>query len=168
MQLGRLRLAEGLAEGARSIVDRAMAICRESGERFIAPRVLGVGALAAADDNGRIECLTQGEEILARGCNAHNHLWFYRDAIEASLMLRNWIEVERYAQTMTDYTQAEPLPWSEFHIARGRVLTSFGRGERGAKIAAELSRLRGEAEQTGFAPQLMAINAALAEIGESP
>ena len=168
MQLGRLRVAQGRAEDARKIVDEAMMICRETGERFIAPRVLGVGALAAQDDVGRMKCLNLGEEILSRGCNAHNHLWFYRDAIEASLMLRNWIEVERYAQTMTDYTQAEPLPWSEFHIARARVLASFGRGERSAVIAAELDRLRGEGERIGFAPQLAAVNAALAEIGESP
>ena len=138
MQLGRLRVAQGRAEDARKIVDEAMMICRETGERFIAPRVLGVGALAAQDDDGRMKCLNLGEEISSRGCNSHNHLWFYRDAIEASLMLRNWTEVERYAQTMADYTRAE------------------------------LDRLPGEGERIGFAPQLAAVNAALAEIGESP
>jgi tetratricopeptide (TPR) repeat protein len=104
MQFARLRLAQGLSEDALSIVGAAMEICQESGERFIAPRVLGVGALAAADDSGRIEFLKQGDAILSRGCNAHNYLWFYRDAIEASLISRNWAETDRYAQIMDDYT----------------------------------------------------------------
>ncbi len=58
--------------------------------RFIGARVLGVTALAAADDVARARCLGEGEAILAKGCAAHNHLWFYRDAIEASLGSEAW------------------------------------------------------------------------------
>jgi len=128
--------------------------------------VLGVGALAAGDDATRIQCLQEGEAILAQGCNAHNHLWFYHDAIEASLRSAAWDEAARLAGVMADYTRAEPLPWSDFFIARGRVLAAFGRGERGAPISAELDSLRDEAERTGFAPELEALEAALATIGE--
>ena len=168
MQIGRLRLARGRADDARSILDEAMAISRETGERFIGARVLGVAALAVADNAARIRCLGEGEAILAQECAAHNHQWFYRDAIEASLGPAAWDEAARFSDALSDFTRAEPLPWSDFFVARGRVLASFGRGERSALIAAELEELRDEAERTGFAPQLAALNTALEEIGENP
>ena len=161
MQLGRLRLAHGRAGDARSILDEAMSISRETGERFIAPRVLGVGALAAADDAARLRCLDEGEAILARGCNAHNHLWFYRDAIEASLGSGAWDEAARFADVLAGYTRAEPLPWSDFFVARGRALAAHGRGERAAPTVDELRKLRDEAQRTGFVPQLEALDTAL-------
>ena len=128
--------------------------------------MLGVGALAAADVAARTRCLDEGEAILAQGCNAHNHLWFYRDAIEASLASGAWDEAARFAGVLTDYTAAERLPWSDFFIARGQVLAAIGRGEHGAASTAELVRLQDEAERTGFAPQLDALNAALATMGD--
>jgi hypothetical protein len=140
-----------------------MAISRETGERFIGPRVLGIGALAAGDDTMRIRCLDEGEAILARGCAAHNYLWFYRDAIEASLRSGAWDKAVRFADLLTDYTRAEPLPWSDFFAARGRALAAHGRGERGAPVVAELARLHDTAERTGFAPELEALNTALAD-----
>ena len=166
MQQGRLYIALGRADVARSILDEAISVSRETGERFIGPRVFGVAALAAEDEPGRARFLADGEAILARGCNAHNHLWFYRDAIEASLFSGAWNEAARYADTMADFTRAEPLPWSDFLIARGKALAAFGDGERGARLKAELDRLRGDAERTGFIPQLEALNEALATMGD--
>ncbi len=135
--------------------------------RFIGARVLGVTALAAADDVARARCLGEGEAILAKGCAAHNHLWFYRDAIE-TLLTEAWDEAARFADIMADFTRAEPLPWSDFFVARGRVLASFGRGERGESIMTELDRLRSEAERTGFAPELVALNEALISMRDGP
>ena len=73
---------------------------------------------------------------------------------------------ERFADVLADYTAAEKLPWSDFFIARGRALAAFGRGERGAALATEMSRLHDEAERAGFIPQLDALDAALTTMGE--
>jgi len=56
--------------------------------------------------------------------------------------MRVWDEVDRYAQALEDYANAEPLPLIDFYVARGRALAAFCRGnnDRGAKQ--ELRRLR--------------------------
>ena len=83
-----------------------------------------MGLLAAIVENpdDRYAALCEGEEILGRGVGGHNHLWFYRDAMEVSLKMSAWDEAERYAMALKDYTSAEPLPWSDFFIARSRAL----------------------------------------------
>ena len=40
------------------------------------------------------------------------------------LRARRWAEALRYAQALADYTAAEPLPWSDFNIARARALAA--------------------------------------------
>ena len=51
--------------------------------------------------------------MLRRGAVGHNHLWFYRDAIEALLSAGDGADALEYVAALEDYTRAEPLPWSE-------------------------------------------------------
>ena len=162
MHQARGLLAAGNAGAAASLLDEALAICRETDPRFIAPRVLGLVALAAGADKTRRGALAEGEAVLARGCNAHNHLWFYRDAIDACLGAGDWDAAERYAAALAAYTAAEPLPWSDFIVARGRALAAQGSGNADAEVAAELTRLRDDARRIGHGLAQAALDAALA------
>jgi tetratricopeptide (TPR) repeat protein len=139
--------ADRRSEARPTLID-ALALSRETSVSFVGPRILA--ALAMTGVPSAFDLLDEGEAILRAGCLAHNALWFYRDAIEASLGASAWDKAERYCDELTSYTSAEPLPWAEFFIDRGHALAAWGRGERSAPVAAELNRLRDEAARVGF------------------
>ena len=119
-------------------------------------------ALCAVDPGRRQQHLAEGEALLRQASVSHNFFWFYRDAIEASLADGKWDEADRYAKALEDYTHAEPLPWCDFFVARGRALAEFGRGRRDPKSLAELRGLREEAERVALRAALPALDRALA------
>ena len=86
----------------------------------------------------------------------HNHLWFFRCAIEASLHSHDWDGAERYARALADYTRPEPLPWSDFFVAYGRALAAFGRGQTDPALMGEVQRLKEEGERLGLGVSLSA------------
>ena len=102
-----------------------------------------------------------GERYLSQGSVGHNHLYFYPVAIDVMLSEGDWDEAERYAAALEDFTRSEPLPWSEFFIARGRALAAWGRGRRGPELAAELQRLRSEGERLSLTTALPVLDEAL-------
>jgi hypothetical protein len=106
--------------------------------------------------------MAEAERIIAAGCVGNNQPHFYRDAIEVSLQREDWTEVERYAQAFADFAAPEPLPWSDFFIARGRTLAAVARSRRDATTIDELRRLRDEAERVGLKDALPALEEALA------
>ena len=110
----------------------------------------------------RQTALAEGERLLAAGCVSHNYFWFYRDAMEAALGAGEWDEVDRYAASLETYTRPEPLPWTDFFVARGRALAAVGRGRADAAPSAALIRLQDEGQRLGLVTALPAIEAALA------
>ncbi|HEX9583112.1 MAG TPA: hypothetical protein VGB36_01245, partial [Gammaproteobacteria bacterium] len=60
-----------------------------------------------------------------------------------------------------DYTRDEPLPWTDFFIARGRALAAFGRGRRDEVTMQALRRLHDQAARTGLRVALPALASAL-------
>ena len=147
--LGRAAALEGDHFEAERLVAGAVENFRrsESSMRFLGGRALGSLALVSSDSDRRRDILREGEELIARGVGAHNVLWFYRDAIEVSLDLGDWDEAERYSQSLTAYTSAEPLPWCRFFSERGRALASAGRGEDANHV---LREIRTEGRAMGF------------------
>ena len=81
---------------------------------------------------------------------AHNHLLFRKDAIEASMLLRDWEEAERHAAALEDFVRPEPLPWTGFIITRARAFAAIGKGRRDAQLEDELQRLQIEGDQLGI------------------
>lgn len=75
------------------------------------------------------------------------YLQFYRFGIEGCLDAGEWATVDRYTLALEAYTRAEPLPLSDFFIARSRALSTTGRGEVTDSSIAELIRLRDDAER---------------------
>ena len=146
---------------AREVLMQAASITRDAGRAFNAGRIFGALALVAGDVAAREGALDEGETALREGSVGHNYFWFYRFAMDALLNVGDWERVEAYAAAFEDYTRAEPLPWTEFFIARGRTLAAFGRGNRDEATIRELQRLRDEADRTGFKAALPALEEAL-------
>ncbi len=148
--LAKLAEAEGNYADASNFVEQALSICRETGMNYIGPTVLGCHARMAGDPETRRRALDEGESILRKGCVSHNYFWFHRDAMETCLNTGDWAAVERYAAALEDYTRPEPLPWSDFFIARGRALATFGRGLGDDTFSAKLRNLSAEANRLGL------------------
>jgi class 3 adenylate cyclase/tetratricopeptide (TPR) repeat protein len=163
--LAQIERTEGRTDAALAHLGDALAIARSGVMGYFGPTILGTLALIADDPEVRQGALREGEAVLEAGAVSHNYLWFYRDAMEASLNTGGWHEAERYAALVEEYTRPEPLPWSEFYVARGRALAAHGRGARDEGTAAKLRRLRDEAGETGLRAAIPAINMALASCG---
>ena len=161
-QQARQLLLAGQRAEARQRVALAYELSRETGPTFIGARILGTTALCASDGAKRAAALKEGEGLLGQGCIAHNHLWFYRDAIEASLEMAAWNDAVRYADALESYTSSEPLPWSNLFIARGRALAAWGRGVRDAATRATLDSIRKEATRIGLLAPVPALEKVLA------
>ena len=163
--LGRFALLRGDRGRARELVESGIAILRESesGMTFGGPIALGILALAAENTADCHRALAEAERILAAGSVGHNYLNFYEDAMEACLQIEDWDAVERYAAALEDYTAPEPLPRSDFFIARGRALAAHGRGHRLPEGRAEIERLLAEARRIGLEIALPALESALVD-----
>jgi hypothetical protein len=88
---------------------------------------------------------------------SHNHLWFYRDAIEAALRIADWGEADRFASALKDYTSEEAVPWVDYLVTRARALAGFGRGRRDAGTSRTLGQLHEQAERAGMGMAAAAI-----------
>ena len=173
-QLGARRFeAQGLEMRARVLLDtgrraeaaemlrEALAICREAGTQFCGPKVTSALSRAVVDPAERAALLAEGKEMLGRGAVGHNHLWFYRDAIEALLSAGNGAEALEYIAALEDYTRAEPLPWSNLFAIRGRVLAGAVRGNVVDSRREDLVRIRTALHDAGLKAFLPPIEAAL-------
>jgi tetratricopeptide (TPR) repeat protein len=162
LHLGHVALAEGRQAEAVELLQRALAVARATTLTFHGPWILGVLALAAGDPDASRRALAEGEAIIATGCVGHNQLRFYPAATQLALEVGNYDEAERYAAALENFARAEPLPWSDFFVARGRALAAFGRDQRDAVLTAELARLREAGERLGLETALPSIRSALA------
>jgi tetratricopeptide (TPR) repeat protein len=158
-----LEFRAGRRQSALALARDALAFCRTTAMGFIGPTALGVLARTTTDNAERQQALAEGEALLALGSISHNHFDFHACAIDACLESRDFAVVERYCAALERYTAAEPIPWSDLAIARGRLLARHGRGETGALLATALHVLRGQTARLGFNVWLPALDAAMAE-----
>jgi class 3 adenylate cyclase/tetratricopeptide (TPR) repeat protein len=161
-------LEQGDRAGARRLLREALTGIGEAARRHIGATLYGVLALATDDPAERIAALHEGETLLKAGAVSHNHFFFGLHAIAVMLEQRDWDRAERYCGQLERYTAREPLPWSEFVIARGRALARFGRGERSAELRETLRSLCETAAGAEFKVALPAIDAALGALGSDP
>jgi class 3 adenylate cyclase/tetratricopeptide (TPR) repeat protein len=158
---GELLQGEGRPAEALVAIRQALEICRTTGMSYIGPALLGALARATDEAAERRAALAEAEQLLAQGSISHNYLWFYQAAIETSLEQADWDGVERYAQALAGYTSAEPLPFLETFIARGRALAAFGRDPHHPDVARDLEHPRRRASEIGWLAALPALDAAL-------
>jgi len=159
---GRIRLVQGNRLEAVKLSRTGMEISRETGVGYCGPLVLATLARATDDADERAKALSEGERMLDEGSISHNYFEFYIEGMEGALERQDWNLVERYAEAMESFTSIEPLPKTDFFIARGRALTTFGRGSRDNATMQKLKCLRDGAERVGLKIALPALNRALA------
>ena len=158
------RLAGRRSEALVDVTD-ALRISREAGMDFLGPVILATLALVTDDPEVRNAALAEGGALLAEGSISRNQLQFRRDAIDACLQAGDWGRAEAYAAELEEYARAEPMPWTDHIVARGRALAAHGRGRRDSALRIELLRLRDKGAGLRLALTLPAIDAALAAMG---
>jgi class 3 adenylate cyclase/tetratricopeptide (TPR) repeat protein len=163
---GRLLFDSGRRGEAARVLRESLALCREVGMQFTAPKTLSALSRAVDDADERARLLAEGAELLRRGAVGHNHLWFYRDAIDAMLSARDAAGALHYIEALEDYTRAEPLPWVDVFAARGRALVAYLQDASDEGVMRELQRVRAALMKAGFSGWLQPIEAALALSGD--
>ena len=158
-------IQQGPGRDNTEMVRQALAISRETGIGFLGPWVLGTLGLVADDCEESQAALAEGEQLLAGDCVGHNYYAFYPDAMEAAIRCGDWGAVERYAVALEAYSRPEPLPWSDFFVARGRALAAFAQGNRDQATRAELEHLRDQASQASLTVAARALESALLDLG---
>ena len=126
-------------------VERALALFRETGMRFWGPMALALRARLQDDERERERDRAEAEALLAQGCASHNHIGYHRIGIEDALARGEWPRALAHAAALERYSAAEPLPYSDFLIARARVLVGLAARPADPALLAELARLRAEA-----------------------
>jgi hypothetical protein len=159
--LAALSAAQAKIAQARDFAERAVEVVRKVGMTFVGPSVLATKAALTDNQHEGARALEEAESILDSGCVAHNHFWFARTAMDHALSIGDWDSAERYAGRLEAYTREQPLPWSDFLIARGRALAAWGRGTRNADVLGELRRLHQVTVQQGLKPIAFELERAL-------
>jgi class 3 adenylate cyclase/tetratricopeptide (TPR) repeat protein len=162
MYRAQLVLREGDRREAERISRTALEFVREHGMDFCGAITLGLLARLTEDPTERMRLNAEAREQLARGAISHNHVEYYVQAIESALENRAWDDVADCCAALERYTISEPLPWTEFLVARGRAITRAERGELGAAIVAELARLREIAVQYEYNVLIPGLDTAMA------
>jgi class 3 adenylate cyclase/tetratricopeptide (TPR) repeat protein len=152
----------GERESAEELIKQAVA--NEAALAFSGGVSWGMLSVVTDNPETRKQALREGETLLRKGARALNHLHFYRHAMNACWQAAMWEELERFAQALEDYTHDEPLPWSDFFIARGRALAASGRKDRQASIREELRSLLRQANRMGYRASVAALDEALASV----
>ena len=157
-----IALQRGSSERARVLVRQALTGLGEAGRRHIGAILYGLLARATDSGSERSEALREGEALLDAGAASHNHLQFADCAIAVMLEQGDWAGAERQCDRLERYCAREPLPWSDFIIARGRAFARLGRGERDVALRATLERLRDTASRVELNVALPGLDAAIA------
>jgi class 3 adenylate cyclase/tetratricopeptide (TPR) repeat protein len=143
-------LGQGNHCEALALVREGLAASEETSPRFVGPILYGLLGLIETERSEREAALAAGEALLAKGAGGHNHFWFRRYAIEAALQAEEWSEAEAHADALARRTVAEPLPYSDLIVARGRILARMGRGTARDEDVGELAALRAKAAAVDF------------------
>ena len=145
-----LALVQGDRREALALVREGLTASEETSPGFVGPILYGLLGLIEKERSAREAALAAGEALLAKGAVGHNHFWFRRYAIEAALQAEEWDVAERHARALADRTAAEPLPYSDLIVERGRILARLGRGTVRGEDGGELAAPRAKAAAADF------------------
>ena len=161
--LADLRLQQGRRDEARQHLDVALGLARETGMGFIGAALHGRLARVVVDPDERARALCEGEALLQGPCVSHCHLWFYRDAIEASIAAAEWGAGSRYAAALEAFVSADPLPWALLIVARYRALQDLALDRHGEHTVERVVQMKMQVNSAGLGWALAAMDMALAQ-----
>ncbi len=159
--LARVRLREGRRDEALQHALAAFELARQTGLGFAGAWICGLLARTVNGQEARKRALQDGEDLLKQPSLAHNHLWFYKDAIEACVNAGDWDRALHYADRLENYVNGEPLPWALIIAERGRALVDLARGADKPAAVVRLQQVRDATAAAGLNWALEAIDAAL-------
>ncbi|MES3014668.1 MAG: adenylate/guanylate cyclase domain-containing protein [Pseudomonadota bacterium] len=142
-------LRRGDPSQARVDLEQALTLARQTGLGFIGAALHARLARASPTSAERAEFLAQGEALLRGTGLAHSHLWFYRDAIEASLAVDDWASALKYADALEHKFKGEPLAWVELVVERARAIVAALQPGGGAAAITRLKHVRANALEAG-------------------
>jgi class 3 adenylate cyclase/tetratricopeptide (TPR) repeat protein len=145
--LAETLLAIGRREEAQMQNERALALSLETGIHFSGPLVFALKARMQDDAQERERCWAEGAALIADRSVGHSPIGFHRLAIDDALERGEFPRALAHADALELYTAAEPLPYTDLLIARGRALVGLAANPDDSALAAELARLRREAER---------------------
>lgn len=160
--IAKVAFLEGERADAIDLAEKGVAISRDTGLKSSGGMAFGALAVVTDDAGRRGEILAEGMTVLESGSVSHNHLWFYRDAMESCLAAGDWPAIEQFSKVAEGYTAAEPLPWMDMLIARARLLAALGQNPSDTVARSDLKQLRVDANRVGFMSILPAMDAAMA------
>ena len=160
--LAEVRLQQSNPHQARQHLDEALDLANQTGLGFIGAPIYARLARTAIDAGERAQALMKGEALLKEPGLSHCHLWFYRDAIEASVAAAEWDDALRYADALEDFVRSEPLPWADLIAARARALRDVAMDGRGPAALTRLKQVRRDVAEAGVGWALAAVDAVLA------
>jgi class 3 adenylate cyclase/tetratricopeptide (TPR) repeat protein len=126
MFLGQIRHARGDPQGLEWIREAA-AIGRETPSYFL-PSILSLLAMLTPHGQEREEAIAEGDALMKSDVVWHNHVFFNRYAIETMLRCNDPARAEHYAAALERAT-ANPLPYVDYLVRRGRALADHRRGK---------------------------------------
>jgi tetratricopeptide (TPR) repeat protein len=149
-QCAEVALGQGNRREALALVHEGLAASEETSPRYVGPILYGILGLIETERSAREAALAAGEVLLAKGAGGHNHFWFRRYAIEAALQAGEWAEAEHHASALAERTAAEPLPYSDLIVERGRILARMDHGTACDEDSGKLADLRAKAAAIDF------------------
>lgn len=127
-------------------------VLEHSGSPYIRPWALSAAARAMSDSDEADRLFREADAILgADSSTGQNHFHVRENQIAKGLAQKDWGAVELAALKLEEFTKPEPLPWTDFHIKRGRVIAMWGRGDEDDSFADHLVDLRRTRDETSIA-----------------
>jgi hypothetical protein len=153
-------LAGRLARGVE-LAREALQLCRQHSPSFVGALAFGIAATLTNEADERDLWLQEGEALLQEGTLGHNHLYFRRHAIDASLSAGRNGEARRHAIALAKFAEQEPLPFTDIVVRRGLLLADSADGKLSPEGRAELTQLVTRAEKAFFLTFIPEMRAAL-------
>ncbi|MEJ8825715.1 adenylate/guanylate cyclase domain-containing protein [Variovorax humicola] len=154
-------LRRGDRAQARNDLEQALALARQTGLGFIGAALEGRLARVADSAEARMAHLAEGESLLKDTGIAHNHLWFYRDVMEACLAARDWSRALHHADALERTFRGETLPWVVLMVERARAIAAAAQKDNDEAAMTRLRELRATAVAAGNGWALEGIDQAL-------
>ena len=146
--IARYHYYMGDKDVAKSVILEAYNNLNEHGvKEFIGPWVISSYALVTESIDEANTLLEEGHDLLMQHCIGHNYYRYYVNAIEVSLMYRNWTALEKYIHEFKTYTHDEPTPWSDFYLNRAELIAQAWQAEPSNKLLSKLASIKNQANQ---------------------